>query len=483
MDTDTVNRKLVDSLSEIIDEIRLQKNDLNSGFAQLQQLIDDEKQSNEFLDEPFLIMLMFNTYLIDEITGNFIDTNFDDLIIDKISTVLDLSLLFDSNYSIQILINLLVNLTPLKSFDIILNIIFEKNSERIMQLTKNNQLQGKIKPGSKILILFNSLKYRSNNFNFEIKNFLKFLKFLIFDCFEINDKLSQSLNWQIYKNSNFLSYSKTNKFNKITKNGNIKFFDLFTTIKNLISISELNLIQISNKSDFELTYFDLINKKMPKINSCYYMPLKNYDFNNINYILDANIFDKQLQNKSIFMSLKLENLIILNFLKSMIYENFQETIKTVSLNNNLFKRPLNLSSSITNNDAKKKINNYINYQLNWLKTQKFHHSLIIRLLSQNENTFTIMKLKNFSYPKISSLSGITENSVPLKRKMQELSENQSLKKRKYFHKMGVPKLSKLYTIDHTSVPVVPKQAESSLDNGDTWHTRRRARDRGVWGCT
>lgn len=391
-----------------------------------------------------------------------------------------------ANYSMHTFILLLSYIYPVEFIiEKFSHSFFNAQTERRrLLLTKNNKLQGKVKPGSRLLVLYKQLieripMYKSEN-ELIISRFVQFIT----NSFEISDKLSHSLDWRLrnlkdisnngylavfnqFKNSKKMSQIQQHKYGGSGSNSNGRMnqkslFVEFITLMNLITTSnEQQIIQMLNKDSKQqhqtetiLKSFEFINKLLNNVENfenskLIKNPIHDKLDKQFKWILDEEYFMKQVKNYDFYWSLRLQLLILINFFKSMEFENWNNLTSQASKEYSKFRKPDNLINSVVSNDSKKKLNDWLASTKNIFKQRDFHYDEIIDLIENNERTFTMMKLKNFVHPNIPSLTSLSDNK---KRKLHEYIEsNKDLdstilnKKPKFNHKLGTPKLSKLWT--------------------------------------
>jgi hypothetical protein len=512
-----------DTIQNIVDNTSLEDFKLNCLYEHAiiiensNNLISKINQSNLKFDKQTIINKITGKYLINlhEIY-KIEDSN---LHLHKIFSIIDLSLNIEkndelSNYAMHTFISLLSYIYPVEFIiDYFCPIFFndddDDNKIRRLLLTKGNKIQGKIKPGSRLLVLYKQLinripMYLPKN-EIIVSNFRNFIT----NSFEISDKLSHSLDWhmnlnnidnnngyitifeQFFNSKKMLQIQSNSKYSKNIFIEFIKLMNLITTSNEQKIISNFNRLSSSSSSTTSTTSLktttttsssssssrqnesilrsiDLINRLLNNFNpdNILKIPINNKLNKQFKWILDEEIFINQLKNYEFYWSLKIQLLILLNFLNFMEFNNWNSICDLVIKDYSKFKKPDSLINSIVNKDSKRKLNDWIFYSKNGFKQKNYHYENLMDLLNNNEKTFTLMKLKNFVHPNINSLSLISESK---KRKLDDYLENNHHlkltilnKKPKFQYKLGSSKLSNLWNIE-TGLSNISKKIKTYTD--------------------
>ena len=296
----------------------------------------------------------------------------------------------DGSLPINTLVQLLSFTYPLSFLiDHLVPSLFDNSLEdkRLIKLSNNYSLQGKIKPGSKLLTLGKLLLIRIPKLIDNYKPFINLRNFII-ESLLINDKLSISLDWHIMNNINMENYyiskklSIYNNNNNNNNNGNI--FIKYISLMN----------QFTKNTDIDmklLSYIESIIKNI-KNDNLSITPFNNYN-KQFRWILNEEQFKQQLSNNFLNQSLKIQLIILLNWLFNLKLEKFNKLSTIVSTEYNKFRKPdIKL---ISNSEVLNKINSLISQLLKSITPE------LLSLLSINEQSFTKMKLKSFNntFPK------------------------------------------------------------------------------------
>lgn len=212
----------------------------------------------------------------------------------------------------------------------------------------------------------------------------------------------------------------------------------------------------AGNNQIDLSLLDSLNKTLSSaLSSFEYGKLKPIQLNNkiskpLDWILDDEVFLKQLNSLDFYWSLRIQILILINFLNQLLVDNWS-TVCNQSLSEfSKFKKPENLASPIVNAEAKRRITEWLSHSLNAFKQKNFNYPQMQDLLSNNEKTFTLMKLKNFTHPSVDDLAQVSQLR---KRKYSEymtttedLQSTIQNKRAKFQHRLGTPRLSKLWNV-------------------------------------
>lgn len=402
-----------------------------------------------------------------------------------IFSLIDLSICIDEtyteySYAMNTFVNVLSYLYPtefiIKYF---VPIFFNENGkERLLLLTKGNKLQGKVKPGSRLLVIYKQIINRIPTFEVSNQEIIAKFRHLISNSLEISDKLTQISDWHMANKkingyySSFENFYNLKKYNTLSMNPLSKnhprniFNELIILNKALTTTSENELIECVNKefmgqkqsntTQLKLWVIDNINKSLNNISYHDHRQLEKIPLNDITekqfkWVLDEEIFNKQLKTYDFFYSLKLQLAILINFFNERTFDKCKNESEIILSEYSKFKKPDSFLNPINSIEAKRKLSDWYVYSMNGFKQKNYHYLEILNLLEKNEKTFQKMKLKNFVYPNIEQLN---ENLQPKKRKFEDyITETNDLdsiivnKKPKFIHLMGTPKLTKLWKVE------------------------------------
>lgn len=411
----------------------------------------------------------------------------------NIFTIIDLSIHIDENYSDY-------NCFAMHTFVIIISYLFPINfiienfspiffdnkcKDRLLLLTKGNKLQGKVKPGSRLLVIYKQIVNKIPTFEYGNEEIIAKFRHFILNSLEISDKLTQSSDWHMSNKSingyysSFESFYNIKKINLVApttfKNKNNPrnlFNEYISLMKFLTTSTESELIQSINKgfntsssninnnsSQLKLWYIDNINRSLNSIQQFDHrklikIPLNNKNDKQFKWILDEDNFNQQLKTFDFYYSIKIQMIILINFFNEITVDKWKKDSEIIHKEYSKFRKPEPLTNPITSVEAKRKISDWYIYSINGFKQKNFHYNEIKDLLEKNEKTFTKMKLKNFSHPEIEQ---INQNLESKKRKLEDyISESNDLEKSitnkrpKFIHKMGTPKITKLWEAEKIS---------------------------------
>lgn len=435
-----------------------------------QQIQQSKKTTNEDEDE-------------DETSEKPVEYSIEEIIslnLHRIFAILDLTIHIDevyseySSYSMHTFVSILSYIYPIEFIVKHLAPLFfnEEGKQRRLLLTKGNKLQGKVKPGSRLLVIYKQIVSRIPEF--EPSNDSVIAKFRQFICnsFEIGDKLSQSSNWHMAQktlngyHSSFEGYYDAKKLNSSKPNSrggksqrNV-FVDYITLMRTLTTHHEGELIQALNKglnssNSLNLRLIEDINRTLDSVThhnhrTLVKLPLNEKSTKQTKWVLDEETFNAQVKTYDFYWSLKIQLAILANFFNEMSVEKWRPNSETISKEYSKFKKPDVLINPITSFDSKRKVADWLTSSLNAFKQKNFHHAELLDIFENNEKTFSKMKLKNFVHPEISQLSEISNSK---KRNLAEyIAEAHDLersivnKRPKFVHSLGTPKLSKLWGV-------------------------------------
>jgi hypothetical protein len=370
-------------------------------------------------------------------------------------------------------------------------------------LTKNYTLQGKVKPGSRLLVLYKQMVERIPLYDPANEKVVASFRNFISECFPIDDKLSQSLDWHSSNIStsgylaSFAEYAKVKKIRDDDVSRNKKrnlFVDYLKLTQYLTTVNAGELVQSMNKltpamgygrgngnggnrgrnnssSESAILLLEAISTNMKNSQSSLEkVQLHDKTANMFKWVLDEQTFNKQIQTYDMYWALKLQILIILNFLKQMRFDNWTTLCDSVASEYGKFRKPDSLVNPITSVEGKRRLNSWIEDIEKEFSSKFAKNEAVQHLLKVNENTFTKMKLKGFAHPTPDSLNEHARTESK-KRKLEEFINNVDattdetfMKKPKFAHSMGTPKLSKLW---QTSTDQNMENFKSYVDVLDT----------------
>lgn len=400
---------------------------------------------------------VFTTLIIQYAFHHSKSTTIDDEYIKPIAMLFDMSHEFDSKsndgfFLMQSFFSICNSFKPgTDQFQIFSQWFFHPSNQfRVLNLTKNNKLLGKLRPGSKLLSLFNQLQERTQTFPPQNLKIINKFRSTILNSIEINDKLSMGLEWKIN--------DQNNKFKNVNiENSNqspIEFLlKNFTKLLKSFNGPHGKLIDDLNK--VKSIHHSIFNQYSNIIKGLQLMKLQvkqNSIVNQQEWILHNVTFKNLIQNKNKFWTFTIQNLILIN---SFILLSKEELSPLIDLSrgdlNKKFKLPPQLVSLLSNDIIITKLKSWV-IDLNTL-LEDFHNEKVSYIINQNEKTWTLMKLKAFNHPKVESLQNSLDPLNNSKRKFQEYKETHNedriIKKRKLIHKMGTPKLSKTWRVDNS----------------------------------
>lgn len=341
-----------------------------------------------------------------------------------------------------------------------------ENQFRVLNLTKNKKLLGKLRPGSKLLSLFNQINEKTQTFipenNINLNNFRK----LILNSIEINDKLSNSLNWSINNNQS--------KFKNISSINNIRGFGCTIPQLDYLLLGFLNFIGgISNKpyqviinelnsKNFQMTVlnqFHNIIKALKLLKNKVNPISKSFQ---LEWVIEFKSFHRQLLSLNKFWTFSLQVFILINSFMKLSKNEFQPLIK-IAMNDlkRKFKLPPQFINLLSNHLVISKLKLWIEDYCKHF--ENFHPNEINYILNENEKSWSLMKLKLFNHPQIKLLKSIdsSPSSNESKRKLENYIENHNeekiIKKRKLIHLMGTPKLSKIWRVNNNLEKLKPSE--------------------------
>lgn len=310
------------------------------------------------------------------------------------------------------------------------------NDFRLLKLTRGNTLLGKARPGSKLLSLFNQIDRIIQNFLPNNLTHLNQYRSLILNSFEINDKLSKSLDWSM---NNSLKHTSADNLNK--------FFGV---------IEELS----KDLPNFMLQFNQGINRNVVIIRNTL-TKLKSIPVEKDNLCFDLQWLPdlaNQLKFENKFQTFVIQMLIIFNSICNMQHAQIDDLIKRAQFEfPKKFKLPAHLSYKPNNNtpaatnkrsaDLLRDLKRII-IQLKSMLPEEYVSALTYSL-DDNEKTWTLMKLKSFNHPQVEAINHIyqeNEQSPTIKLESYLQSHNSSK-----ITKFRVPKskLSKL--INHEPI--------------------------------
>lgn len=419
----------------------------------------------------------------------------------RVFALIDLTIQVDeeypeySCYSMNTFVSILSYLYPM---DFIVSnfapAFFHKNGkQRRLLLTRGNKLQGKVKPGSRLLVIYKQMVNRIPEFEPANDSVIAEFRHFICNAFEIGDKLSQSLDWHMANKSvngyysSFEGYYDAKKLSTLKpntrggKNQKNIFADYISLMRLMTTHNEGELIQALNKglasnNSLNLRLIEDLNKALDSVTyhnhrNLIKLPLNEKSTKQIRWVLDEDTFNQQVKTYDFYWSLKIQLAILVNFFNEMTVEKWRPNSEAISKEYSKFKKPDVLINPITSFDSKRKILDWVTYSLNSFKQKNFHPLEIQDILENNEKTFSKMKLKGFAHPDISQLSEITDSK---KRKLAEyISSSEDLnlsianKRPKFVHRLGTPKLSKLWNVQtglKSNAIVEWKDSEDVLDS-------------------
>lgn len=421
--------------------------------------INDENDNDEQMDESSDNMEFINSTL------------------HSLFSLIDLCIYLDyeyddyKSYAMHTFVHILSYLFPIDFIVSHFTPLFFKNetSDRRLLLTRGNKLQGKVKPGSRLIVIYKQLANRIPTYKAKNENMIAELRHFICNSFEISDKLSQSLDWHMPQSSLngyysvYKSYYEAKRIgqpNNHQRNTKSLFIDYITLMKTLTTHSESELIQSINKgphsgNSSKLWLVDSISKGLtsiayPDSRILKKIPLNDKSEKQFRWVMDEDIFMQQVKNYDFYWALKVQMCLITNFFHEFTVDKWRPNSEAISEEYSKFRKPDALINPITSLEGKKRISGWYNYSLTGFQSKKYHYQELLDILQNNERTFTKMKLKHFAHPDIDELSKISESK---KRKLEEFMENSKdldssilRKKSKFVHKMGTPKITKLWNV-------------------------------------
>lgn len=405
-----------------------------------------------------LIQTLLNEYCL-QLTMNLNDK---ESLLKNILIIFDLSHALDKlspNHNYTQVFTTLITIMPLEFLTgIFSDVYFDKSNEiRQLALTNNNKLQGKLRPGSKLLSLYKSITSKLSPIEpTHIATTQKFRQ-LIYGSLEISDKLSDNLIFHFNLDG---VVSDPQRLKNIKGNGKDPTDYLLLNIKKILSNFD-NLKSIITKANWsnDRSKFDSIFNLFGNILKAFkkFKPISNGQ--SISLDLPKNLnedvasilywstnfekFNDQLKALNNYWSLLIQMTINANLLILLLYENmFPMITECNSEMPKKFRRPQVLENLITNATFKVKIKEF-NKEF-YSIIGNFHSKEISYILKSSEKIWMKMKLKGFVHPSVESINAIGKDQR--KRKLDEYvqSNNNLLKKPKFMAKMGTPKLTRLW---------------------------------------
>ncbi|OUT23232.1 hypothetical protein CAS74_001547 [Pichia kudriavzevii] len=319
-------------------------------------------------------------------------------------TLIDVATVIDVSYAMHTLVNLLTYVYPLKfTIEEFSPFFFSSDdgcTKRRKLLTNNFRLQGKVKPGSRLLLLYRNLVTHIPQWLPDNLKIIANWKDFIISSFEITDKLLQTHDWHMFPS---LYRGAESKFSQSARKS--AFLDYISLQSRLF---DANLIASINDATVQPQLYGI--SKIIDISTKGKV---------VKWSLDEDAFIQQIRTKSGYWSLRLQLLILDGELGMKEYSKAKlPTLPPIQSNN--------------------KVDAHLKKAWSVLKTRKFNEKCIRSIFNQ-ERTWTKMKVKQFTHPKMDQ---------PLR----ESKISKEMKKRpKFVHRLGTPTLSRLWRVDHTNL--------------------------------
>lgn len=333
-------------------------------------------------------------------------------------TLIDVATAIDVSYAMHTLVNLLTYVYPLKfTIEEFSPFFFSSDdgcTKRRKLLTNNFRLQGKVKPGSRLLLLYRNLVTRIPQWLPDNLKIIANWKDFIISSFDITDKLLQTHDWHMFPS---LYRGAESKFSQSARKS--AFLDYISLQSRLF---DANLIASINDATVQPQLYGI--SKIIDISTKGKV---------VKWSLDEDAFIQQIRTKSGYWSLRVQLLILLEYIHSQQTGAFQEMVKLGMKEYSKAKLPT-LPPIQSNN----KVDAHLKKAWSVLKTRKFNEKCIRSIFNQ-ERTWTKMKVKQFTHPKMDQ---------PLR----ESKISKEMKKRpKFVHRLGTPTLSRLWRVDDTNL--------------------------------
>lgn len=440
------------SIAELIDNTALSVDTARCN-AEVPQVIKTSVSIVEFvstseeldvLDPTSKLNHVFTTYLI--------QIRKDDACLLKLITLLDIGIALEKSFS-HTAVNILVQIFTLFSASYLTTHflpIFLANDTRKQHITKHNTLKGKVKPGSRLLILYNLISHKlAIRDNQSTQLILGKFRAFILQAFEINDKLNKAHDWHI-KPSNITGPGA---------NSLIDIIGLYNCLTDVGSLHNLSQIEgfLKELQEVEPTYVAITDK------------ISKFDGWTAN---DAASLNLQISDFDFYGAIILQVKIVLEFALAVQSGD----VAKLHISTKIRKPEFQISMFP---QAVRKINHLLIIIQNLLKGNTMPNiNFVNNIIKTSEMTFTKMKTNAFSYPSLASLKEFKNN------REKHLIIPPSIEKKPYPHKMGTPRISKVWRTNTTMQGYIIKRYSDIAESGggddsnvrEQWKNKRATRE-------
>lgn len=400
--------------------------------------------------------------------------DFDDTLIKTCAVVLDLAHAMDAAvpngfFLMQAFLSLAGLFAAQEaSFEIFCDWLFDpRNNFRVLNLTRNNNLTGKLRPGSKLLALVKQVQEMTLGFVPGANARLHEFRVLVLGALDINDKLSRALDWHTNAKNGCYKTALTVPGIKGTGSHTPTAFVLFNFLRLMVALTEKpweEVIGAQNAaSNLAHSCFAQYANVVSALSSLKKSTTRATPFQ-IEWVGNFTAFTTQLHALNKFHTFAIQNRILVMGMLSMTKESMGPLIdKARAEVGKKFRLVPQMAVLLQEGAITSKLKTWV--PLLEALSADFHAQEVAYALGPSERTWSLMKLKAFAHPSVQALQNL-DPTQEQKRKLEEHSEvhnsERIIKRPKLVHTMGTPKLTKIWRVDNSLQKLKPSVDKDML---------------------
>lgn len=326
------------------------------------------------------------------------------------------------------------------------------NSSRLLTLTMNNSLLGKVKPGSVLLRIGNNLVPQLYNELESHDEFSSNLRLLIQNAIDINDKLSLATDWTVNEQQGLYKEFKNSRNWPSNGNGGsgrpasaILFEDymefcLWLTTR---TVPQLATELIPKRGDPVPT--GMIRRVVRGAHEC--KPAPPTDESNpssyeVDWVLDQDEFGIQIKSRRSWLALVYQVAIVCQFLSGLHHQSLEDASKGV--HDKPVALPLELHTKYRSDHVRDSFVSLIKQINNDLTPSE---QTALKATLDSELVWSAMKLHQFGHPDLTELANLSQSKKhKCDEYLEQVAKEPAQNRKPYFHKLGTPRLSRAWKV-------------------------------------